>query len=394
MMRKDCEFAGRAHARSGGTRSERPPRSLHATRLTLTAAWFTLLASSPVFAGTLRLWPAAVVVEDALRIDELCELRGFDPETERRLSKLKVADAPAPGGSRLVSIELIRSALTAGGANLAQITLSGATQCAVSRPDRPAPTPDAKAGSQGSKPSTKRSTDLAAAPATEAPPTHTLRQAVIDHFNAEFARYTGTAEVVFDRTSEQVLDLSGPSYEFKIRRRGQPLGLCPMEVEVVSAGRSVQTVPLVAQVSLIRRAVVARRTINQDAAVQPADVESASLTFTRLDKLGVDELAAVVGQRAKRVIPAGSLLEAEMLESVPLVLRGQLVTLTSVAGGIRVVTTAKAAQDGRFGDLIKVRSVDDKRLEFDAQVAAPGEVRLGVPSREAADEKLALGGQP
>jgi flagella basal body P-ring formation protein FlgA len=156
----------------------------------------------------------------------------------------------------------------------------------------------------------------------------------------------------------------------------------------------VQTVPLVVQVTLTRRVVVARRTINQGAAIASADVELTALSFTRVDELGLDDVAQAIGQRAKRVISAGTLVEVDMLEAVPLVLRGQLVTLTSLAGAIRVVTTAKAAEDGRRGDVMKVRSVDDKKVEFDAVVVGPGEVQLGTGNAAKSEPRLAMGERP
>ena len=138
-----------------------------------------------------------------------------------------------------------------------------------------------------------------------------------------------------------------------------------------------QTVPVVAQVSLVRPALVARRSINQGAVIRPQEVELVPLTFSRTDKLGIDDTAQVIGQQAKRFISAGSLIDCSMIESVPLVTRGQLVTLTSVAGAVRVVTTAKALEDGLLGETIAVRAADDKRVEFDAVVVGPGAVDIG-----------------
>jgi flagella basal body P-ring formation protein FlgA len=345
------------------------------------------------------LWSSAVVVDDSIRVEDVCELRGLDSQTERRLAQLVVGEAPAAGGSRIIHLELIRSVLAANGANLARLTLSGATQCAVSRPSQPSPTPASAASrsstSSGSSNRRKAEGDhKATSDASDSANGKTLRQAVLDHFNAEFARYGGTAEIIFDRTSEQVLDLSGPAYEFKVRRKGNsPLGLCPLEVEVLSQGRSVQTVPLVVQVTLTRRVVIARRTINQGAAIAAADVELTALSFTRVDELGLDDVAQTVGQRAKRVISAGSLVETEMLEAVPLVLRGQLVTMTSLAGAVRVVTTGKAGDDGRRGEVIRVRAADDRKVEVDAVVVGPGEVQLGAGTATKGESRLVLGDQ-
>ncbi|MFH1111359.1 MAG: flagellar basal body P-ring formation chaperone FlgA [Planctomycetota bacterium] len=399
MERKDCENAGCTSARSGGTGSLRPPLRGRAS-WTLVGASVVLCAhASDVRGESVRLWSSAVVVDDSIRVEDVCELRGLDSQTERRLAQLVVGEAPAAGGSRIIHLELIRSVLAASGANLARLTLSGATQCAITRPSRPSlpsasaagRSPTASASSNRRKPEAERK---AHADSPEGANGKTLRQAVIDHFNTEFARYGGTAEIIFDRTSEQVLDLSGPAYEFKVRRKGNsPLGLCPLEVEVLSQGRTVQTVPLVVQVTLTRRVVIARRTINQGAAIAAADVELTALSFTRVDELGLDDAAQAVGQRAKRVISAGSLVETEMLEAVPLVLRGQLVTMTSLAGAVRVVTTGKAGDDGRRGEVIRVRAADDRKVEFDAVVVGPGEVQLGAGPATKGESRLALGDQ-
>jgi len=396
MTRKDCENARHSAMGADGTLQ----RPAHARRASIAVcAWLVFSQSIALGAATARLWPTAVVVEDHIRVSDICELRGFDGDAEKRLASIVVTDSPSAGGSRLVHLDLVRSALTAAGANLAQVTMSGATQCAVSRPATP--TPAVVPPSPSRNQPTLRSSEFALrrsrrdVAAEEASPATTLRQTVVEHFQSEFARYGGAADVVFDRTSDQVLDLSGPAYGFKVRRRGmQPLGLCPLEVDVVANGRTVQTVPLVVQVTMVRKAVVARRTINLDATVTPGDVNLSSLTFTRLDELGLDDTALAVGQRAKKVITAGMLIESEMLESVPLVVRGQLVTLRSVAGGVRVVTTGKAGSDGRLGEVVKVRSVDDKRVEFDAVVVGPGQVQLGARAESGGEPRLALGDRP
>lgn len=373
MKRKDCDKTTFADAPHDVGWPARACRSV--ILLALTASALT----SSAYAGTVRLWPSAVVVDSSIRLADLCELRGFDATRGRSLAELVVGDAPPPGGSRVIHLEMIRSALGAGGANLATVTLCGSTRCAVTRPSNvAAPEPTSRAVSTSTS-----GAGLRGVAQVPAPPegSRTLRQAVIAQINEALARYGGRAEVVFDRTSAQVLDLSGPTYSFNVRRRGSsPLGLVQLEVDVIAEGGILQTVPVVAQVSLVRPALVARRSINQGAVIRPQEVELVPLTFSRTDKLGIDDTAQVIGQQAKRFISAGSLIDPSMIESVPLVTRGQLVMLTSVAGAVRVVTTAKALEDGLLGETIAVRAADDKRVEFDAVVVGPGAVDIGYGS--------------
>ncbi|MHC4697732.1 MAG: flagellar basal body P-ring formation chaperone FlgA [Planctomycetota bacterium] len=353
-------------------------------------------ATPQALAGNVRLWPSAVVVSDTVRLGDVCEITGLDLEVERELSSLVIATAPPTGGSRLIHIDMIRSALAQAGTNMARLILRGATQCAVSRPSN-VTLPSTDTASQSTHLAGDETKPRAGRQAA-GPPAEirrlTLRQAVVDHFNSEFARYGGTAEVVFDRTSDQVLDLAGPPYEFKVRRRGgSPLGLTSLEVDVTTNGRIVQTVPLVVQVSMLGRVVAARRAINQGATIRAADVDLVSMSVTRLDKLGFADVALVIGQRAKRFVPTGTLLEPAMLESVPLVRRGDYVKLTSVVGTVRVVTAARATEDGVFGEVITVRAADNKRVEFDAVVAGPGAVQIGTRPPQRLSTAVALGGQ-
>ena len=265
---------------------------------------------------------------------------------------------------------------------MATITIGGSSRCSVTRPlseTRPSGSVRAAGKPSVSRRDKPARTKRTVVPAASASTTTTLRRAVIHHFNAELTRYGGQADVVFDRTSQQVLDLSGPAHQFRIRRRSSPpLGLIQVEVHVLAEGGIIQTVPLVVRVTMSRRVAVARRSINQGATLRASDVEIISVTFDRVDRLGIGDVAHAIGQRAKRFISAGSLIKPDELESVPLVTRGQLVTLVSLAGNVRVVTTAKAAQNGLLGETITVRSLDRKRVEFDAEVVGPGAVQIGV----------------
>lgn len=402
MNRKDCEIKNTFNRRNPSTPSSHP---FYVVILSIVVL---ILTNTESQAGSVRVWPTAVVVGDSIRLDDLCELKGFDSETEKIIAALSITTSPPPGGSRIVHLEMIRATLATNHINMATVSLKGATNCEVSRPgliqpavNQVAPSKNTQSKSGSSKksknPQHRQSTgSMKNIPSKiEASDTGvTLRQAVVDFFNHELKRYHGRAEVIFDRTSEQVLDLSGPQYTFHVRRRqNHPLGLIPLEVDVLSDARTVQTVPLVVQVTMIRPGLVARRAINQGATIQQTDIDVISLTFTKIDKLGMINPAYAIGQRAKKFQAAGSIIQESDIESVPLVVRGQLVTLTSIAGSVRIVTTAKATADGLLGELVTVRAADNKRVEFDAVVTGPGKVQIGHGEAQPAPTIRVAGGQ-
>jgi flagella basal body P-ring formation protein FlgA len=58
-----------------------------------------------------------------------------------------------------------------------------------------------------------------------------------------------------------------------------------------------------------------------------------------------------------------------------LVKRGEVITISSQAGGIRVRTTARAREDGARGDLVQVESLET-RERFEVRVVGPREAAV------------------
>lgn len=408
MIRKDCETVNRRastwqRTHMAALRLNMPP----ATRLRQGSGGITrgmlyactiLIVLQPAFAnaGQIRLWSSAVVVGNSIKLGDLAEIRDMDPGDEWESLRITViTEAPPAGGSRIIHHDMIRSALSAKGVNLAKISLSGSAQCEVRRPAAQQQAVQTPSSAIDGAATLNQPGGTIAVSAASQLTGQTLRQAVEEHFNKEFARYGGRAEVVFDRSDDPLLELTGPPLEFRIRReKSSPLGLCALEIELIRDGAKVQQTSLVVRTTMSRNVLTARRAINQGAAVEAADVDLMPVTFTRLDDLGLDDATLVLGQRAKRFVPAGTRIDLESLEPVPLVLRGQLITLTSEVGGVRVVTTGKAGANGVRGETIRVRSVDDNRVEFDAVVTGPGQARAaggGIREQET-KPRLVLGG--
>ena len=330
----------------------------------------SLLPATVCLAGpnqVVRMWPRAVVVDQQIRLGDLCELSGFDPDTHERLRNLTVVASPPPGGSKAITLRQLGELIAGAGINMAQTIVRGAAECGVSRPRvmQVAASPRSagehlKDGASEGRP----------APAS-------LGDAVVAHLDKELSRYGGTVQIDFSPRSEAARNLAGADFEFLVRRQpGRPLGMIDVEVNVRRGDQPAQTVHLQPIVSLSRRVVVARRAINQKAPVRPEDVELTELTFSRLDRLGTTSLEQVVGQRAKQFIPAGTMIELGDLESIPLVKRGELVDVISRSGGVTVVTTAKAMGSGTLGETVELRGCERGARRLVGVVAGPRRCEL------------------
>ncbi len=346
-------------------------------RAAIAALCLWALACAAARAECVRAWPTAVIVDDHVLVGDVCDLEGFDAEAYGRVRDIVITDAPQPGGSVQITLDHVRTALAREGVNLATVLVKGASRCAVTRPEGRAAPVAAPAGSK----------------VAAAVPARTLRQAVQDFFGQELLGTDGRVDVQFGRTAEPVLDLSEPEFEFVVSRRSaRPLGLVSLEVAVRREGRTVQVVPMAVTVSLTRPVVVARRAINAQAPIRAEDLQVVDMTFTQVGQAGLAEPQRAVGQRAKRFIAAGESLHPRMLEPVPLVHRGQIVDVQTLAGGVRLVTAAKAMQSGAFGDLIEVRSHDGARRTLTAVVTGPRRVEVRSGSARAEDDRTLLAG--
>jgi flagella basal body P-ring formation protein FlgA len=340
---------------------------------TCTAAVICMAAD----AETIRLWPTAVVVDHDIRVGDLCELCGFESSEHKTIQQIVVSSAPAPGASVVVRLAEVRDAITEAGVNRAKVAVLGASRCTVSRPH--------------TVPRDSRPVDAKADSRPAGPPVPTLRQAVVDFFQEQVTAHGGTVQVQFGRTSDSILNLRGTEFAFAVRRRaGQTLGLVHIDVLIRRGGETVQTVPMVVSVGFTRPTVVARRAINAQAAVQPEDIQVVDTTYTQLGQTGISDPGRVIGQRAKRFIARGETIDPRQLEPVPLVFRGQLVEVQTVAGGVRITTSAKALQAGGYGDVIELRSPNGKRETLTAVVVGPRRVEIRRERPSPADGPILL----
>ena len=87
--------------------------------------------SAPAKAGTLLMHREAVVTTDQVRVSDLCRLDGFEAAEAALLADAVVAAAPAVGGTSVLGVAEVRSAVQQAGINQATLVIKGASRCDV-----------------------------------------------------------------------------------------------------------------------------------------------------------------------------------------------------------------------------------------------------------------------
>jgi flagella basal body P-ring formation protein FlgA len=95
----------------------------------------------------------------------------------------------------------------------------------------------------------------------------------------------------------------------------------------------------------------------------------------------VDRTELVVGQETKRTLRAGEPISTIDIRGVPLVRRGDIVTVVARNRGIVVRTDAKSLADGSLGQAIKLISLDGRR-ELVARVSGYHEASVSMTAVE------------
>jgi flagella basal body P-ring formation protein FlgA len=148
----------------------------------------------------------------------------------------------------------------------------------------------------------------------------------------------------------------------------------PVTVAIVQGGRVLQRVAVTARIVIERPVLIAARTLARGATIRVDDVREELRADAPADAL--DGSAAVIGQRLVRGVAAGAPLREAFLEAIPVVTRGQSVTLRASRGSLAIEAAGRALEDGRTGETIRVMNIATRRV-LAGQVASDGAIDMG-----------------
>jgi flagella basal body P-ring formation protein FlgA len=135
--------------------------------------------------------------------------------------------------------------------------------------------------------------------------------------------------------------------------------------------------------------VVALRSVAKGNVITAADVEVRTLEPSAKNagqRTTFDSIENLIGKEARQALQQDEIVYSDQIQSPLLVKRGDVISVASQSGGIRVRTTAKAAQDGAQGDLIQVEAMGSKQ-RYDARVVGLREASVFAPAHLTAPQK-------
>lgn len=291
---------------------------------------------------TLALREKAVANGPEILLGDLAELPESNATGIAGLAGLSLGPSPMPGETRIVtSTEVHRILETAA---LPGISVGGAARTRVTRSSRPLPEAE-------------------------------VAQALRAHLAAISGWQADEIEVRAIRKLNDVSIPEGSTTSLHVLQRSAPVSFrnlsIPMEVSV--DGRPVRTIWVTADIRITATVAQATKRLpygtvltGDDFKIVRAEIPDPRSSYIRSAEMGS-------GKVLRRTLKPGELITGDALSDPLLVRNGDTVRLRLENSNIRVVMLARAEQNGRMGQSIRIRNLDFART-LRALVVGPGEV--------------------
>jgi len=302
-------------------------------------------------AALIRIREQADTSSSVVRLGDVADIHDANPEVVRRLSAVTLIPAPPAGRSLPIDFELIRERLVAQGFALNEHEFSGASRILVGAP----------------RPQTQAATGNTLAPL---PPNELAHRRAEDYVARAVAEYVETrsrelGKVAVNLTlSVEQATLVNSAGTTRLEISG---GTAPwtdeqsLKITLVDRKGQRHVLDVVCSSRQLPRVLAPKANLSRGHILRQEDIVWKQLDSTEDAADYATSLEQVVGQEIRRAFRAGESITVADLRGVPLVKRGEIVTVVARNRGIIVRMDAKSRGDGSLGQQIKVVSLDGRR---------------------------------
>jgi flagella basal body P-ring formation protein FlgA len=383
------------------------------------------VSGGPVETGaTLELKSETTIIGPEVKLKQVCRWSDGDAATFAPIRDLTIERIGQSAPFQSVTVDQVRQTLHDAGVNVATINFIGASACTITRSDTIADPrtalqqwidsheaaasgattdanstgtsnsgsgdqPDAGAGGDSQQsvvmpPMTPiAETPPAAQPvAEEAKPFHSLQELLAQDAAQRLNVPIDSLQMTFNPEDDKVLSLGDAIFKFDIEpERMGDLGNISWNVGIVSGQESKQ-VEIRATARAWEDQVVVAKPLAMKEILQESDFTTRHVLADALPDQPLLTMAQCVGEAASLDLKPGTVMTARMVDPVPLIRTGQLVTITLTEGTVEIRSVARAMESGSMGQSIKVRN-EVTRDVFDVIVTGVQEARLASETSSA-----------
>lgn len=302
-------------------------------------------------AALIRIREQADTTGSVIRLGDVADIHDANPEVVRRLSAVTIVPAPPAGRTLPIEFEMIRERLVAQGFALNDHEFSGASRILIgaTRPLTQTATPTTLQPLPPNELAHRRAEDYVA-------------KAVAEYVRGR-ARDLGNVAVNLKLSVEQATLVTSAG----ATRLAVTGGTAPwadeqtLQIALVDRKGQRQVLDVVCSAKQLPRVLAPKANMSRGHIIRPDDVVWKQLEEAENVADYATQVEQVVGQEARRGFRAGESFTVADLRGVPLVKRGDIVTVVARSRGITVRMDAKSRGDGCLGQQVTVVSLDGRR---------------------------------
>jgi flagella basal body P-ring formation protein FlgA len=139
-------------------------------------------------------------------------------------------------------------------------------------------------------------------------------------------------------------------------------------------GSVVKNMSVRGEIEALAQIVVCAGPLKRGEVLRPQHLKTALMDISSIDNPGF-EPSAFIGKKLQRSLRGGSPVLLSMVESLPVVRRGERVKMVINSGSMQITATGLATSDGVQDEMIRVRNITSDKMIY-CRVAAPGVVEV------------------
>jgi len=174
-------------------------------------------------------------------------------------------------------------------------------------------------------------------------------------------------------------NVKAPAYKVNLKvipkKYGNFRGTLNIKVGIYNENQLYSKLNIPVRVRIFEDVVVAKNDIKRDDIIMVDDLEKRKIETTPYGDRFFKNFKEVVGKRSKVTLNNGSLIKRNMIEEPPVINRGDIVTIESISGNIKITASGEAKEDGWMGKVIRVYCKQSKK-DVLAEVIDKGTVVL------------------
>ena len=295
-----------------------------------------LLAAATAAGGagliSVRVYDQVEIEADQIQLGKIARIDGEDARLVRELEAVVIGRSPLPGKSRPLDSATILLRIKQSGIDLARIEPQIPPEVQVSRGA-------VEVGCER------------------------IEQIVKAFIQQQIAGKGQTVRIKEIRGAEPVLLSKGSlSHQVAAPRNAALSGSLPLTVTLKVNDEIEKRMTVTAVVEVLVNAVVTTRPLGRFKPIEESDVEVRTVDVSGLPSDYIGDPEAVLGKRTRRLLDANTVLRPDLVESQPIVKRGDRVRIIVESAGMRITAVGEVKQNGCLGERISVANLDTNKV--------------------------------